>query len=176
MSKTPRISALTALTVAMLALSPAAANAVRSLSPTSLGFGNQTVGTTSAPKSTTLTVFCHTPTDCMSTTDSFSPQISVTPGFTQTNNCPATMTAMFPMTGPDPTCTINVTFAPITEGLIGGTLSTGAGGPTAHLSGGALPVENPSSSDTLPTGKKCKKAKHHSAQSAKKKKCKKKRK
>lgn len=75
------------------------------LMPTALNFGNQTVGTTSPPKSVTLTNTGSTPLNVTS--------ITVTgtnaSDFVQTNNCGTSVAA-------HASCTINVTFRPIAKG------------------------------------------------------------
>lgn len=97
------------------------------LSPASLSFGNQTVGTTSAPQSVTLT-------------NTRSTGLKVTIGiggadpsdFGQTNNCGAG-----PKAGAS--CTITVTFTPTLQGVRSGTVSLsdlGGGSPqTVALTG-----------------------------------------
>ncbi|MFN8537396.1 MAG: choice-of-anchor D domain-containing protein [Thermomicrobiales bacterium] len=67
------------------------------LSPTSLGFGNQQVGTTSGSQPVTLTNSGTAPLTIV--------VIAASGDFAQTNDCPATLQ-------PDTTCTIGVTFSP----------------------------------------------------------------
>ncbi len=79
-----------------------------SLSPSSLSFGSQAVGTTSAPQPVTLT---NTGTGTLNVVD-----IATTGDFAQTNNCGTSMTA-------GASCTINVSFTPAASGTRTGTLS-----------------------------------------------------
>ncbi len=79
-----------------------------SLSPSSLSFGSQSVGTTSAPQPVTLT---NTGTGTLNVAN-----IATTGDFAQTNNCGTSMTA-------GASCTINVTFIPTASGTRTGTLS-----------------------------------------------------
>jgi hypothetical protein len=166
------MTALAGTVTAVLALAPAGASADRAVNPTSLTFGSQQVGTTSAAQSTTLTVSCSTFVVglCVGP-DLFLPTVAKTGDFAQTNNCPFVMVG-----GAAPqSCTINATFTPTAAGTRTGTITTGVGGPTVALTGtGVAPV-------TAPTGgakgavKKCKKkGKKKTAAAAKKKKCKKK--
>jgi hypothetical protein len=63
----------------------------------------------------------------------FTPSISVSGDYTQTNNCPPTLSAgAFPETQG---CIIDVTFAPTGKGPRRGTLTTGPGGPEQVLYG-----------------------------------------
>jgi len=96
------------------------------LSPSSLSFGNVAVGSTSAPQTLTLT-----------NSGSVAVQISSivaspSPPYAETNNCGSSL-------GASSSCTITVTFAPTSSGLVNGTISVndnGAGSPqTATLSG-----------------------------------------
>jgi hypothetical protein len=79
-----------------------------SLSPSSLSFGSQAVGTTSAPQPVTLT---NTGTGTLNVAN-----IATTGDFAQTNNCGTSMT-------PGASCTINVSFIPTASGTRTGTLS-----------------------------------------------------
>ena len=150
-----------------LAALPAAAGAATvTVSPTSLTFAAQQVGSTSVPQDVTLTKDCTgaNQTQCLGPPaegPTFAPVISVTGPFTQTNNCPPALTASaLPDPGTKTSCTIKVRFKPTAKGPATGTLSTGSGGPTVTLTGTGKPK------------KKCKKKK--SGASAAKKKCKKK--
>src|SRR6266436_1769545 len=101
-----------------------------SLSPSSLSFGSQAVGTTSAPQPVTLT---NTGTGTLNVVD-----IATTGDFAQTNNCGTSMTA-------GASCTINVSFTPAASGTRTGTLSVtdnaDASPQSVTLSGsGAFPV------------------------------------
>ena len=97
---------------------------VVSLSPSSLNFGNQQTGTTSAAQTVTLT-------NTGGATLTIS-SISVTGVFGQTNGCGATL-------APLGSCNISVTFSPAATGAASGTLSVSdnaSGSPhTASLSG-----------------------------------------
>ena len=94
------------------------------LTPTSLNFGNQAVGTTSAAQTVTVT-------NVSSVTVSIS-SISTSVPFAETNNCGSALTA-------GATCMISVTYSPSVSGTQHGTLSvsdSGAGSPqTASLAG-----------------------------------------
>jgi len=108
------------------------------LSPTSLTFGSQLVGTTSTSQPVTLT------NNQSSAVTSLS--ISASGDFSQTNNCGTTLAG-------NSSCTINVTFTPTAVGTRTGTLtvSDSAGTQTANLSGtGAANVSLTPS--TLPFG------------------------
>ena len=94
------------------------------LSPSSLSFGNQIVGTTSSSQPVTLT---NSGTATLTISG-----ITVSAGFSQTNNCGSTVTA-------GSSCTINVSFAPTMTGSASGTVSltdNASGSPqTVSLSG-----------------------------------------
>jgi len=95
-----------------------------SLSPTSLNFGNQSVGTTSQALPVTLT---NTGTSVMNISG-----IAASANFAQTNNCGSTLAAA-------ESCTINVTFTPSVSGSASGTITVSdnaAGSPqSVSLSG-----------------------------------------
>ena len=91
-----------------LLLTVAAAAQQVTLSTTSMKFGNQAVGTTSAVKKATLT---NTGTATLDITS-----ITVTGPFAQTNTCGATVKA-------GKNCTISVTFSPTTTGSATGTVT-----------------------------------------------------
>jgi hypothetical protein len=78
---------------------------VVSLSPTSLGFGNQNVGATSAAQTVTLT---NTGTAAL-TINSIAVSGTNAGDFAQTNNCPASLNV-------NAACTISVTFTPSATG------------------------------------------------------------
>ena len=168
MSRVHRVSALL-LVAGGLLVWPAGAGAVITVAPTSLTFADQQVGTTSAPKAVTLTKDCNPPLDtfCFAGAEgpTFNTAISAPSPFSQTNNCPAALTATLAMTSVS--CTINVAFAPTEADLAARTLITGAGGPTVSLTGTGTPAPGTAK-------KKCKKKKKGA--SAAKKKCKKKKK
>jgi hypothetical protein len=146
------------LAAAFLAATASTASATRTISPATVDYGNRQVGTTSPAQAFTLRVRCtllvFPTTRCVQ--DTFSRSISITVGqfgvpsnqFTQTNNCPATMTGFATKPGVDPnqgsqTCTINVSFTPTGTGPRGATLRTGSGGPTAELSGNGVTTPTP---------------------------------
>jgi hypothetical protein len=165
--RTIRLSLATAL--CGLALIPAAADAEVTVSPTSLTFGGQQVGTASPTQPATVTVSCG-PT-CVGQ-DAFFPNISAPPPFTQTNNCATMVVLQFE---PDESCTINVGFSPTAPGVIPGTLTTGAPGATVSLSGTGIAAPAPAP-PASPPAKKCKKKKKgKKGTAAAKGKCKKKR-
>jgi len=102
------------------------------LSPTSLSFGNQTVGTTSASQAVTLTD--------SGTQPLLITAISASGDFSQTNACGAAVL-------PAASCTINVTFSPTATGPRTGTLSVtdnaGDSPQTAALEGTGTAPPNP---------------------------------
>ena len=79
-----------------------------SLSPSSLSFGNQAVGTTSQSQPITLT---NTGSSALAISG-----IAVSAGFSETNNCGTSVAA-------GSSCTINVSFAPTMTGTTSGTVS-----------------------------------------------------
>jgi hypothetical protein len=119
-----------------------------SLSPTSLSFGNQQVGTSSQPQTVTLTSTGDQPLRIVSI--SFS-----TPGnFSQTNNCPASLAA-------GAGCAVQVTFTPSTAGPLNNSLvlldSAPGGSQTISLSGTGTDLtigaaSGGSTSSTVPSG------------------------
>jgi hypothetical protein len=140
------------------------AGATTTVTPPSLDFGEQAVGTTtpeampvfvttSCDPGTPTVINTVTTTPCF--TDSFNPEISITGPFTQTNDCPQTLTGTD--TGPE-SCTILVKFAPtavgpatgeltVTDGTIvseAGTRAVGPGVHTVALSGTGTGGGNPS--------------------------------
>ena len=92
------------------------------ISPTSLTFSSQSVGTTSSPQAVTLT------NNQSSALTSIS--VSATGDFAQTNTCGTSLAA-------NSSCTINVTFTPTAVGARTGTLTVtdSAGTQTSSLSG-----------------------------------------
>jgi phospholipase C len=113
------------LFASVLFLAPLASAKI-TLSPTSLTFGSQQVGTTSPAQTITAT---NNKDFKVSITS-----IKVSAGFTQTNTCGSTFQK-------DGSCTISVSFSPTTTGTITGTLTitdTAEGSPqTATLTGTA---------------------------------------
>jgi len=95
-----------------------------SLKPTKLNFGNQVVGTTSAPQTITLT-------NTGSTTLSFA-SIVASANYAETDNCLGGVAG-------GGQCTINVTFTPSTTGSLSGTImivnSDGTSPQTVNLTG-----------------------------------------
>jgi hypothetical protein len=91
-----------------VALSGNGVDAAPTLSPTSLGFGNVFVGKHSGGKTVKLT--SNGPAALAISV------ISVSAGFVQSNNCPATL-------NPGSTCDINVSFKPLAAGVAAGMLS-----------------------------------------------------
>lgn len=86
------------------------------LSPASLAFGSQKVGTTSGSSSVTLTNTANTGCSSLSVSS-----ISTSGDFGQTNNCPASLAV-------NASCTINVSFMPTARGSRTGSLTvTGSG-------------------------------------------------
>src|SRR6266404_692450 len=79
-----------------------------SLSPANLSFGNQGISTASAPKTVTLT---NTGNTSLSVAN-----ITASAGFSQTNNCPASL-------APAANCTINVIFNPTLTGAAVGAVT-----------------------------------------------------
>ncbi len=115
-----------------------AATAV-TLTPTSLTFGNQTVGTTSSPQTITITNTGSSTLDINS--------ITTTGDFAQTNNCGAFSNVL----NVGQSCTASVTFTPTASGARAGTLSVNdnaTGSPqSASLSGTGVAVFSMSSPD-----------------------------
>jgi hypothetical protein len=146
MNRTTLVILTLSLIALLLGATASTASATRTISPTSVDYGNRQVGTTSPAQAFTLRVKCLrviVPTSrCLR--DTFSPSITVSGDFTQTNNCPQSMTD-----GPDDgfpegmACTINVMFTPTSTGPKQGTLSTGTGGPTAALTGNGVTPPTP---------------------------------
>lgn len=105
-----------------------------SLSPTSLAFGSQLLGTTSATQTITL---LNSGTAALTITS-----IAVTGDFTQNNSCPATL-------APAASCAINITFTPAVVGARSGTLNVISNAPTspdtAALSGNGVATPPPPS-------------------------------
>ncbi len=92
--------------------------------PTTLAFGNQAQGTTSASQPVTVT-------NVGSATVTITNIVAST-NFTETNNCPATLATG---TGTGSSCTVNVSFAPTATGTLTGTVTityTSAGSTTAQ--------------------------------------------
>jgi hypothetical protein len=98
----------------------------------SFDFDDRQVGTTSAVQRFALGVW--------SGPDTFTPDISVSGDYAQTNNCPPTLS----VTGDQVQgCQITVTFAPTGTGARHGTLSAGPGAPTVALTGTGVTTPTP---------------------------------
>lgn len=134
------------VTVALVAIPVSSASAARTLNPGTVDFGNRQVNTTSPPQTHELKVFCDAPflvcalIALAGGADNFTPSVSTSGDFAQTNNCLGTLNGASP-TGQS--CTINTTFTPTSAGPKEGTLSTGPGGPTATLTGTGVTTETP---------------------------------
>jgi YVTN family beta-propeller protein len=102
---------------------------IASLSPTSLSFGNQNVGSTSAPQMVTLSNTGNAPLTVSN--------IATSGDFAQSNNCGSSLTA-------GSNCIINVTFTPTATGSRTGILTVADSAPgsphTASLSGTGTPA------------------------------------
>ena len=166
MGRKTRLAGLAAVAAGVLALSPASASANSQVAPTSLTFtSNQAVGTTSSPQTATVTVDCSVIIVGCGVFGLFSPVATVTGDFAQTNTCGTAVIS-------PGSCVFSVTFKPTATGVRIGTLATGVDATgsdpdTVSLTGSGI------AAPSAGAGKKCKKAKKHSAKSAKKK-CKKK--
>src|SRR5579864_199649 len=141
--KQVRTRAILLLVAIAVAWSPALAQGV-SLSPTSVSFGSQVVGTPSASQAVTLS---NTGSAALSITS-----IAASSQFGQTNNCPISPSTL----AVNGICTIDVTFAPTASGTQSGSINvtdgdigsphqislTGTGtpvvAPAVSLSGGSL--------------------------------------
>jgi hypothetical protein len=179
-AKIIRMALPAVLAVAALGVVAPTAGANSSVAPTSITFAsNQTVGTTSAPQTTTVTVSCSFEIGFCLIPGSFvtGPVIAGDSGdFAQTNTCGTGVTS-------PGSCTFSVTFHPTATGVRTGTLTTGVdvtGSSPSDVSltgsGVAAPAPTPATPTTTATGqraaalKKCKKKKSKQAR----KKCKKK--
>jgi photosystem II stability/assembly factor-like uncharacterized protein len=119
---------------------PAAASLSLMTSPASLAFGSQALETTSGGRSVTITN--NSRTQAMALT------VTVDTGFTQTNNCGASLP-------PAQSCTVTVAFAPVVGGGATGNLTVSGGGATQAiaLSGtGTVSATLSASSTALTTG------------------------
>ena len=144
------------LVVVLLAATASSASAFRTLSPTSTNFGDRQVGTTSPPQAFTLTVSrtCILFVGCFSESLAIAP--SVSSNFARTHNCPAVLS----VAANDPvnkSCTINVTFTPLSTGPKPGMLCTNGTatatsclhrspsdpGPSATLTGNGVTAPTP---------------------------------
>jgi hypothetical protein len=100
-------------TTRTIALSATVPGAALAFSPSSLSFPVQQVGTSSAAQSVTVTNSSGASVPVSS--------ITVSPGFTQTNNCPASLAI-------NASCVVNVVFAPATVTSYSGTLALSLSG------------------------------------------------
>jgi hypothetical protein len=133
------------LVVVLLAATASSASAFRTLSPPSTNFGDRQIGTTSPPQAFTLTVSrsCFPIFGCFS--DSLAVAPSVSPQYAQTHNCPAVLAVA--ANDPVPkSCTINVTFTPLSTGPKPGMLCTNS---QAGVTSGCRVVSDPGPSATL---------------------------
>ena len=136
------------VTVALVAIPVSSAIADRTINPASVDFGNRQVGTTSPAQTHQLSVVCGAAQDAplvclliaLAGGDPFTPSVSVTGDFAQTNNCLATL---FGSSLTPQTCTIQTTFTPTSPGPKQGILSTGPDGPTATLTGNGVTTATP---------------------------------
>ena len=150
----------------VFALVPATATANVLVSPANIDFPTTAVGTKSAGVPVTLTKNCAgaEDTQCFAGPEgpTFTPAISTSGMFSQTNNCPPALTATM-TTNEVVSCTITVFFSPTATGPTFGSLNTGTGGPSVTLSGhgSAAPSAH---------GKQCKKAKKKKGKKSKRKK------
>jgi hypothetical protein len=172
--RTLRNSAWLAVVVGALIAAPTAGAAT--LTPTSHNFGNQNVGTSSAPKTFTVTNgcvifvgFCITP----EFTTIVAPTVTPASDYSLVNSCPVVLTF------DGATCGLGVTFKPSALGVRNGTLNAGTF--SATLTGTGVNPTTPTTQTPAAGGvagqtakKKCKKKKRGAAAAAKK--CKKKRK
>jgi hypothetical protein len=170
------ITAVAAIAAGLILAAPASAGIL--LSPSSWNFGTLAIGSTSAPKTFTLTVTC-VPSDDGTIPCQFpqylNPVISTTGDFAvPSEDCPSMMAAGPPGFGLpySQSCTINATFGPTAGGTRPGSLQTG--GPTAMLTGFA-PLPPAPAGPTPTTAAPKKKCKKHRSASAAKKRCKKRR-
>jgi trimeric autotransporter adhesin len=176
LTRTFRAAGLAIAAAAILALAPAAASANTFASPTSLKFPAQTVGTSGAPGTVTVTVTCTAP-NFMNPALCQIPQggvfvpnpafVGADPSdFAQTNTC-GNGVFSGPAFAGTATCTFSVTFKPTAAGSRAATLTLGN-----DATGGAQPPPISLSGEGVATGQraaalaKCKK-KH----GKKKKKC-----
>jgi hypothetical protein len=164
-----RVLALTGAATALIVLLPGSAGAAALTNPTSLNFGSQPVGTTSAPQAVTVTAPCSVyiaPTCLTFATDGLTVNLATTGDFAiPSSNCPATLVPG----GLDSavSCSLAVAFKPTAAGTRTGTLSTGTqglvptAGPTVALTGTGTASTSTSGAGTTitPQRKKCKK--HH---------------
>ena len=129
----------------MVSLSGTGAAAAASLSPSSLSFPSQLVGSSAVPQSVTLTNSGNAALNVTGLTVSGANAGS----FTQTNNCGASLAA-------GSSCTIVVIFAPSTSGLLAATLTVSdnaSGSPqTVGLSGTGSAVSANGSTEALAFG------------------------
>jgi len=129
--------------VSLTGTGSAAAAPIATLTPISLVFPSQPVGTSSAPQSVTLT---NTGNATLNITN-----IQLTGDYAQTNTCPATLAA-------SSSCAINVTFTPTASGTRNGTLTISdnvQGSPQVVLLAGAgtdFSLTTFPGSDTLKAG------------------------
>jgi hypothetical protein len=149
---------------------PASASAGLRITPTGLVPFHSAVGVSSPPQSFTVTAICSSGLSgvCLSP-DQTTVAPSITPSlrgnFTQTNNCPVTLTGT--STSGGPSCTIWVTFTPVDAGYSSATLEAGTGsdGPAFATLTGTVTVAGAASKNGK---KKCAKRKRQGGKSTRK--------
>lgn len=182
-----RLGLLALIAAAASAVAPAGAAATTTAAPSAIDFGSVPVGTTSVAHPVDLDVVCSLPAGPVCTsfvTDAYYPNPVATGDFAATSNCGNPLGLGVNVLAN--TCTINVTFTPTAPGLRSGTLDTGTvdvsgliPGPMVALAGTGTTSGAGAGSGTgrtvKPSGissrRKCRKHKHRSALSAKKRKC-----
>jgi hypothetical protein len=169
---------------ALAALVPATAAAYPTTGPNSHAFGNQVVGTLSAPSTFSIHAKCISvdvppPAVCANPGGDgpFTPNVTVSGPFRIVNNgCTATMAQADPYGS---YCYFDVVFKPVLVGPVTGVINVGdaSGFGTASVSGtGTAPQAQslPAPTPTAVAKKKCKKKGHKRSAAAAKKKCRKK--
>src|SRR5439155_1323740 len=123
-------------TVALFCHATSAATPTASLSPTSLSFGNQNVGTTSAAQAATLSV-----AGAALSISSLAITGANSGDFAQTNNCGSSVAA-------GATCKINLAFTPSASGSRSATLSITDNASGSQLGSGSCRERRPGSAPT----------------------------
>jgi hypothetical protein len=182
-----RLGLLALIAAAASAVAPAGATATTSAAPSALDFGSVAVGTTSVAHPVELDVVCSSPVvgTCPGfALDAYYPHPATTGDFAATSDCGNPLGLGINVLAN--TCTISVTFTPTAPGLRSGTLDTGTidisgliPGPKVALAGTGTTSDGGARAGTgktvKPSGvsnrRKCKKHRHRSALSAKKRKC-----
>jgi hypothetical protein len=164
-SRTLRILMAASIAVVLSVATAASAGAARelTLAPTAGDLGSVNLGDNSGPQFLKLSISC-APPPCSET-------FTAAPS-TGSSEFPVLNLCETPITFNDfgffinPSCYIVVSFAPIAEGPRSAILSTGAGGPTATLTGTGV-------GDAAPTRPRCKKGKKGKKGASAARKCKK---